>query len=113
MCRHYRPQSDTAGCCSSCSHASTWRLVVPHHAALHFPLDQPVVGVVEILELPGVDGMRGTELLGPLQLLVEHVDSDDLRSADKRRRLNRIQADSATTEHHDCRTWPDLRSVHD
>src|SRR5262247_1306116 len=49
--------------------------------------------------LRGVDDVRGAELLGPGELLLHHVDRDDLAGADQPRGLDRVEPDAAAAEH--------------
>ncbi|MCY1437239.1 hypothetical protein D9M71_533930 [compost metagenome] len=60
-----------------------------------------------------VDHVGGAELLGQLQLGVEHIDGDDARRTGQCRAIDRGKADAATTEHRDRFAGAHLGGIED
>jgi len=58
-----------------------------------------------------VDDVRGAELFRPGELLLHHVDGDDLPGADEARGLDRVETDPSAAEHGHARPRRDLGAV--
>src|SRR5262245_37237976 len=61
----------------------------------------------------GIDDVGGPELLRPRELLLHHVDGDDLGGAHQACRLDGVEPDTAAAPHRDARARRHLRAVED
>ena len=59
----------------------------------------------------GVDDVRGAEFFRPPELLLHHIDRDDLARAHQPRHLDRIEAHATASPHGDAGARLDLRTV--